>query len=141
MSQGDVFYSCGACGYRLNLSSSHRTISFFDATYPKLIKKGTISFFFIDETRFKQIDEFKCHPYFQSSDSWGFYQLRTKLLCGRCGTTIGHCHEEELCDRLDTSDTSSDSGTPLQRRYCMKIKALQPLLLEQDRIPSCSKYH
>eukprot|EP00249_Psilotum_nudum_P009495 c21972_g2_i1 orf=416-712(+) len=98
MSQGEVLYSCGACGYPLNLSSSHRAISVFDASYPKLIKKGAISFLFIDETRFKQVDEFKCHPYFQNYASWGFHQLRTKLLCGSCGTVIGHSHEEELCD-------------------------------------------
>ncbi|KAK1285686.1 Uncharacterized protein QJS10_CPB20g00327 [Acorus calamus] len=45
MSLADVNYSCGSCGYALNLSSSNRNTSKIDSKYGKAIKKGIISFF------------------------------------------------------------------------------------------------
>eukprot|EP00249_Psilotum_nudum_P012009 c23527_g1_i1 orf=766-1185(-) len=127
MSQRDVCYSCGACGYSLNLSSSQRILTSIDSKYHKSIKKGTISFLTIDESRFKQLDEFKCGPYIQNKNSWGIHRLRTKLLCGNCGGVIGHGHETKgVSSGLDGSDSSSGSGTQVHGRFCVKIKALQP---------------
>ncbi|XP_052186219.1 uncharacterized protein LOC127797396 isoform X3 [Diospyros lotus] len=57
MSQADVSYSCGACGYPLNLTSSNRVTSGIGSEYHKPIKKGYISFLTIDLSRFTQVDK------------------------------------------------------------------------------------
>ncbi|KAI9176732.1 hypothetical protein LWI29_015593 [Acer saccharum] len=59
MSQAaDVSYSCGSCGYPLNLTSSNRiTTGIGSAEYQKSIKKGRISFLTVDLSRFTQVDE------------------------------------------------------------------------------------
>eukprot|EP00250_Pteridium_aquilinum_P000998 c11177_g1_i1 orf=458-880(-) len=123
----DVLYSCGSCGYPLNLSSSQRVVSSLDS---KALRKGTISFLCIDESRFKQLDEMKCAPHIQANGSLRLHQLRTKLLCGKCGNDIGHGHIDDRpsCQQIEGSDSSSGSATPEHKRYCVKIKALQPSL-------------
>ncbi|KAF0923836.1 hypothetical protein E2562_007695 [Oryza meyeriana var. granulata] len=84
-----VAYSCGYCGYALNLSSLTRNTSNIGRSkYGKQIKKGVISFFAIDESRFTQTDEVSCKPYFHSRRSWGFFRRRTRLFCGKCGGRI-----------------------------------------------------
>nr|XP_034904324.1 uncharacterized protein LOC118041193 isoform X3 [Populus alba] len=40
MSQSDISYSCGSCGYPLNLTSSNRITSNIGSGYQKSIKKG-----------------------------------------------------------------------------------------------------
>ncbi|XP_058110232.1 uncharacterized protein At4g08330, chloroplastic-like [Magnolia sinica] len=126
-SQRDVTYSCGACGYALNLSSSNRNTSKIDSKYGKAIRKGIISFFSIDESRFTQIDEFVCLPYFIVKHSWGLLQPRTKLLCRKCGNYIGHAYEETTSPfGLDKSDSSSGNGISVCRKYNVKIRAVQP---------------
>eukprot|EP00250_Pteridium_aquilinum_P006024 c16017_g1_i2 orf=410-829(+) len=126
MCERDVLYSCGACGYHLNLSSSQRMISSVNS---KSLRKGSISFLTIDGSRFKQLDEFKCAPYVHADGSMGLHKLRTKLLCGSCGKVIGHSHhgDKVSCEQIVGSDSSSGSGTPNLKRYCVKIKALQPI--------------
>ncbi|CAK7349201.1 unnamed protein product [Dovyalis caffra] len=57
MSQADVSYSCGSCGYPLNLTSSHQITCNIGSGYPKSIKKGYISFLSVDLSRFTQVDE------------------------------------------------------------------------------------
>ncbi|CAH1433095.1 unnamed protein product [Lactuca virosa] len=57
MSQADVSYSCGSCGYPLNLASSNRITSEIGSKYRKSIRKGSISFASIDLSRFTQFDE------------------------------------------------------------------------------------
>lgn len=125
----DVFYSCGACGYALNLSSSQRVVSTLNS---KALRKGTISFLCIDESRFKQLDELKCALHVHANGSLRLHQLRTKLLCRKCGNVVGHGHGNDRptaeSQQIDGSDSSSGSGTPEHKRYCVKIKALQPSL-------------
>ncbi|XP_060673373.1 uncharacterized protein At4g08330, chloroplastic-like isoform X3 [Ziziphus jujuba] len=65
----DVSYSCGTCGYELNLSSSNRNTSTIGSKYGKSIKRGIISFIYIDDSRFTQVDEIQCIPHF-SKHSW-----------------------------------------------------------------------
>eukprot|EP01018_Ginkgo_biloba_P000668 Gb_30187 [translate_table: standard] len=120
-------HSCGSCGYPLNLSSSNRNTSNIGLKYCKAIKKGIISFLSIDESRFTQVDEFKCWPYFVTKHSWGLLRPRTKLLCGKCGMFIGHGYEDSTVScGSDSSDSSSGSGTPGCRKYSVKIRSLQP---------------
>ncbi|MCO5575216.1 hypothetical protein L7F22_029014 [Adiantum nelumboides] len=131
----DVLYSCGSCGYPLNLSSSQRVVSSLDS---KALRKGTISFLCIDESRFQQLDELKCAPHLHANGSLRLHQLRTKLLCGKCGNVIGHGHADDrpACLQIEGSDSSSGSATPEHKRYCVKIKALQPSLNAEPIAPA-----
>uniref|UniRef100_A0ACD5TG48 Uncharacterized protein n=1 Tax=Avena sativa TaxID=4498 RepID=A0ACD5TG48_AVESA len=126
----DVAYSCGYCGYELNLSSSTRNTANIGSKYGKQIRKGVISFFAIDEGRFTQTDEVSCTPYFRSRCSWGFFRNRTRLLCRKCGAHIGSAYEDEdsaLYETLDDTQTSSQGGSVSSRKkYVVKINALQP---------------
>ncbi|KAE8683555.1 Chlorophyll A-B binding family protein [Hibiscus syriacus] len=123
-----VAYSCGSCGYELNLSSSRRITATIGSKYRKSIKRGIISFFSIDESRFTQVDEFQCIPYF-SRHSWSLFCHRTKLLCRKCGNHIGNAHDDKTSGYalvLDKSDTASGSEASSHRRYDVRIRALQP---------------
>lgn len=125
----DVNYSCGFCGYELNLSSSNRNTSTIGSKYGKSIKRGIISFFFIDESRFTQVDELKCLPYFISKHSWGFFRGRTKLLCRKCGKHVGNAYSDHTSSyplSLDGSDSASGNETSHRRKYDICIRALQP---------------
>ncbi|KAM7260166.1 hypothetical protein ACFE04_015907 [Oxalis oulophora] len=127
-SQRHVTYSCGACGYDLNLCSSNRNTATIGSKYGKSIKRGIISFFNIDESRFTQVDEFLCTPYF-SKNSWSLFRHRTKLLCRKCGTLIGNaCDDKTGSYALVTSgsESSSTGETSGIRKYNVKIRALQP---------------
>ncbi|KAK8269947.1 hypothetical protein V6Z12_D11G162400 [Gossypium hirsutum] len=57
MSQADVSYSCGSCGYPLNLTSSNRIATSISSEYRKSVEKGLISFLSVDLSRFTQVDE------------------------------------------------------------------------------------
>lgn len=128
-SQRDVTYSCGSCGFDLNLSSSSRNTSTIGSKYGKSIKKGIISFFHIDESRFTQLEEFQCVPYFISKQSWGFFRRRTKLLCRKCGNNVGVFYDDNASSYpivSDGSDSASGSKFSAYKRYDVRICALQP---------------
>ncbi|KAE8723679.1 Chlorophyll A-B binding family protein [Hibiscus syriacus] len=136
-SQRHVTYSCGSCGYELNLSSSSRNTATIGSKYGKSIKRGIISFFSIDESRFTQVDEFRWGPYF-SKHSWGLFHRRTKLLCRKCGNHIGNAYEDRtsghpiVLDGLDS--TTSNEGSSC-RKYDIRISALQPSSAEKLGTP------
>ncbi|GAA0141487.1 hypothetical protein Leryth_012896 [Lithospermum erythrorhizon] len=118
MSQNLVSYSCGSCGYPLNLTSSNRITSGIGSKYSKSIKRGFISFHMIDPSRFTQVDEVNCFPI-----SWGRNGLKTKLLCRKCGILVGYGYGESqiLCG----FDSPSTSTSPY-KKIMIKIRALQP---------------
>ncbi|XP_022773258.1 uncharacterized protein At4g08330, chloroplastic-like isoform X2 [Durio zibethinus] len=120
--------SCGSCGYELNLSSSSRNTATIGSKYGKSIKRGIISFFNIDESRFTQVDEFQCVPYF-SKHSWGLFRRRTKLLCRKCGNHIGNAFI------LGGSDSPSGNEVSGHRKYDVRIRALQPSSAEELGTP------
>lgn len=123
-----VSYSCGSCGYELNLSSSNRNTSKIGSKYGKSIKQGIISFFNIDESRFTQVEEFQCIPHF-SKHSWGLFRRRTKLLCRKCGNQIGTAYESKTpANPLVTGGLDPSPGNEVSRcRKCdVRIRALQP---------------
>ncbi|OEL23213.1 Uncharacterized protein BAE44_0015769 [Dichanthelium oligosanthes] len=126
----DVAYSCGYCGYALNLSSSTRNTANIGSKYGKQIRKGVVSFFAIDESRFTQTDEVSCMPYFHSSRSWGFFRNRTRLLCRKCSGHIGNAYEDKdstLSEGSDDLDMNSKcTSTSIRKKYVIKIDALQP---------------
>ncbi|XP_010544791.1 PREDICTED: uncharacterized protein At4g08330, chloroplastic isoform X1 [Tarenaya hassleriana] len=123
-----VNYSCGSCGYELNLSSSNRITSTIGSKYGKSIKSGIISFFNIDESRFTQVEEFRCIPHF-SKNSWGLFRHRTKLLCRKCNNHIGTASQDKASAHTvvaESSDSSpSDVGSGI-KKYDIRIRALQP---------------
>ncbi|XP_066312840.1 uncharacterized protein At4g08330, chloroplastic-like [Miscanthus floridulus] len=141
----DVTYSCGYCGYALNLSSSARDTEGIGSKYRKQIKKGVVAFVAVDESRFTLTDEVTCMPYFRSTRSWGLFRRRARLLCRKCGGRIGNAYDEEDAAARDSSsslfdgDGSSDdmrrssglgsgrsSIVSSQKNYVIKISALQP---------------
>ncbi|KAJ4964861.1 hypothetical protein NE237_016710 [Protea cynaroides] len=139
-SQRDVTYCCGSCGYALNLSSSNRNTSIIGSKYGKSIKRGIISFFSIDESRFTQTDEVRCIPHFITKHSWGLFRPfrpRTKLSCRKCGNHIGHAYEDDTSSShaSDGSEFSSKSGNSVYRKYDVKIRALQPSSWEESGVP------
>ncbi|XP_022981061.1 uncharacterized protein At4g08330, chloroplastic [Cucurbita maxima] len=127
-SRRDVYYSCGACGYELNLSSSNRNTSTIGSKYGKSIKRGIISFLNVDDSRFTQVDELQCVPHF-SKHSWGLFRRRIKLLCRKCGNHIGNANTSHTFSTPLVSD-GSDSSLPSEVNRCtkyeVKIRALQP---------------
>ncbi|GLU01051.1 hypothetical protein SLE2022_183770 [Rubroshorea leprosula] len=126
--QAHVIYSCGSCGYELNLSSFNRSTSNIGSKYGKTIKRGILSFFDIDESKFTQVDEFQCIPYL-SKLSCGLFRHRTKLLCGKCGKHIGTAYESQTPAyrlELDGSDSSSRNEASGYRKYDIRICALRP---------------
>ncbi|XAR55566.1 hypothetical protein NMG60_11035675, partial [Bertholletia excelsa] len=128
-SQRDVAYSCGSCGYELNLSSSGRNTSTIGSKYGKSIKRGIISFFYIDESRFTQVEELRCMPYI-SKNSFGLFQRRTKLLCRKCGNHVGTAYDDRTGSYPPVSDGSESSASvneiSARRKYDVRIRALQP---------------
>uniref|UniRef100_A0ACD5VZU1 Uncharacterized protein n=1 Tax=Avena sativa TaxID=4498 RepID=A0ACD5VZU1_AVESA len=139
----DVTYSCGYCGYALNLSSSARdTATIGYSKYGKQIRKGVVAFHAVDESRFTQADEVTCVPYFRSARSWGLFRRRSRLLCRKCGGRIGAAYQQDESEDYDslsacggsdddqrTSSGDSRGGTsgPCKRRnYLIRISALQP---------------
>ncbi|KAL5075727.1 hypothetical protein RYX36_014711 [Vicia faba] len=131
-SQRDVRYSCGSCGYDLNLSSSNRNKSSIDSKYGKSIKRGIISFFNIDDTRFTQVDEIECAPHF-SKHLWGLFRRKTKLRCRKCCNHIGYAYNGYtsspsfiLVPSNGTEPSPSSTVTPSQVKYKIRIRALQP---------------
>ncbi|KQK05828.1 uncharacterized protein At4g08330, chloroplastic [Brachypodium distachyon] len=122
----DVAYSCGYCGYALNLSSSTRNTANIGSKYGKQIRKGVVSFFAIDESRFTQTDEVSCMPYFRSRCSWGFFRKRTRLLCRKCGGHIGDSYEDKDSPLYDSLDDTHLSSAGSRKKYVIKINALQP---------------
>ncbi|XP_047939201.1 uncharacterized protein At4g08330, chloroplastic-like isoform X4 [Salvia hispanica] len=129
-SRRDVTYSCGSCGYDLNLNSSSRNTSTIGSKYGKSIKKGIISFFTIDESRFNQAEEFSCVPYFIFKHSCGIFSRKTKLLCRKCGNLVGIAsdlnNDSPIHLITDGSDSPSSSEFTSKRKYDIRIRSLQP---------------
>jgi len=136
-SRRDVSYSCGSCGYELNLSSCNRNTSTIGSKYGKSIKRGIISFFNIDESRFTQVDEIQCIPHL-SKHAWGLIRRRTKLLCRKCGNHIGIAYNDYTSSLplvTDGSDSSLGNEVSSRRKYDVKIRALQPSSSEESGVP------
>ncbi|KAJ4732158.1 methionine-S-oxide reductase [Rhynchospora pubera] len=127
----EVTYSCGYCGYSLNLSSSYRNTENIGSKYGKAIRKGLVPFVSIDESRFGQREELRCMPYFNSKHSWGLFRKRTKLICRKCGKYIGTSYDEEddgsaYAVESDDHKSSSTSSVSPRKKYVIMINALQP---------------
>ncbi|XP_030521693.1 uncharacterized protein At4g08330, chloroplastic-like isoform X1 [Rhodamnia argentea] len=118
MSESDISYSCGSCGYPLNLASSNQITAGVGSKYDKDLKKGFTTFLSVDLSRFTQVDEVTCFPV-----CWGRNHLQTKLLCRKCGAHIGYGYRESpiLC-----GFHSPDSSRSSHNKFTVKILAIQP---------------
>ncbi|KAI3465612.1 hypothetical protein Pfo_022275 [Paulownia fortunei] len=130
-----VSYSCGSCGYELNLNSCNRNISVIDAKYGKSMKRGVISFFSIDESRFTQINKVRWLPYLPSKNSWRLFPQRTKLLCRNCGNYIGTAWNMDDTSsstpfQMVKQSSATWDGISARRMYEIKIRSLRPLSFE-----------
>ncbi|KAG6423460.1 hypothetical protein SASPL_113856 [Salvia splendens] len=128
-SYSHVSYSCGSCGYELNLSSCNRNIPMINSEYGKSMKRGVISFFSVDESRFTQINKHRWLPYFPS---WRLFQRQTKLLCRGCRSYIGTAWNVE--DGISTSPyqlvkqgSMTWDGISARMMYEIKIRSLRPV--------------
>ncbi|XP_073057387.1 uncharacterized protein At4g08330, chloroplastic-like [Primulina eburnea] len=131
---------CGSCGFDLNLNSSSRNASTIGSKYGKSMKKGIISFFSIDDSRFNQVEEFSFNkfptlntPPFISKHSWGLFWKRTKLSCRKCGNYIGIANDfNAFSPRLITNGSDSPSSNEISnlRKYNIRIGSLQPSLAD-----------
>ena len=135
MTMQSLLCSYGSCGYDLNLSSCNRNTSTIGSKYGKSIKRGIISFFNIDESKFTQVDEIQCIPYF-SKNSQGLFRRRTKLLCRECGNDIGIAYNDFTSSQRLVSDVSDyySSGNEVSscKKYKVKMRALQPSSFEES---------
>ncbi|CAJ1974224.1 unnamed protein product [Sphenostylis stenocarpa] len=128
-SQRDVRYSCGTCGYELNLSSSNRNISSIGSKYEKSIKRGIISFSNVDDSRFTHADEIECAPFF-SKQLWCLFSRKTKLLCRKCCNHVGYAYNHHTPSSLPLVSNGTEpspathASTPI--KYDIRIRALQP---------------
>ncbi|KAL8506792.1 hypothetical protein ACS0TY_017620 [Phlomoides rotata] len=128
-----VSYSCGSCGYELNLNSCNRNISVMNEEYGKSMKRGVISFFSIDETRFTLINKVGGWlPYLSSNTSWRLFRRPTKLLCRNCGNYIGTCSSSSSSPLQLVKQQSSAAwdGVSARTTYEIKIRSLRPSSFE-----------
>ncbi|KAL0550605.1 hypothetical protein IC582_015127 [Cucumis melo] len=98
-------YSCSECGTNLNLNSSHLFPPDF---YFEAGNKGTLSFSFIDSTKFRLEKEDKLRPFFETLNYWGIQRKRTKLKCTSCGHLVGYIYD----------DGPPLTDSPVSFRYC-----------------------
>ncbi|KAL0311258.1 UNVERIFIED_CONTAM: putative protein, chloroplastic [Sesamum angustifolium] len=98
------------------------------------MKRGVISFFSIDESRFTQISKVRWLPYLASSNSWRLFQRRTKLLCRNCGNYIGTARNaDDTCSspfQVVKQRSVTWDGISARRTYEMRIRSLRPLSFE-----------
>ncbi|KAH9621386.1 hypothetical protein KSS87_007200 [Heliosperma pusillum] len=135
----DVGYCCGSCGYELNLNSCNRNASVIGSkNYGKSIKRGIISFYSIDETRFTRIEQRRCKPYFDSARSWGLFRPQTKLLCKKCGNYVGNAYKFSNYSRSQSMPTEKSWGFDAisgnSETYDIRIRALQPSSYDKSNI-------
>ncbi|XP_020590005.1 uncharacterized protein At4g08330, chloroplastic-like [Phalaenopsis equestris] len=119
MSHDDVAYSCGSCGYPLNLTSSKQLSSSKNSVQRRSNKKDMLYFPVVDLSRFTQVDELSCFPF-----SLSCYKSKIKLLCRKCGIHIGYGYGQfgVLCG----SDADSVPSSSSCQKYIIKVRAVQP---------------
>ncbi|KAL6853616.1 hypothetical protein ACP4OV_019645 [Aristida adscensionis] len=140
----DVTYSCGYCGYALNLSSTARDTAGIGSKYRKNIRKGVVRFLAVDEGRFTLADEVVCMPHVRANGSWGLFRRRSRLLCRKCGGRVGDAYGDEDAGAGagawdggsgDLRASSGGSGASNRKSYVIKITALQPSSDDSALVP------
>jgi len=81
--------------------------------YGRAARRGVVAFFAIDKARFGHADKFRC----VDVHARRLFVRRTRLLCGKCGATLGFGYD-------DRGRGADGSKSP---RYDIWIRTLQPL--------------
>ncbi|KAH0748615.1 hypothetical protein KY290_027847 [Solanum tuberosum] len=114
--QRDVTYSCGSCGYELNLNSCNRNTTVIGSKYGKTMRRGVLSFLCIDESRFTQISKLRCSPYFSTSNN--------------NSTSGAAIHIDVNSDAALATPNCWDGLSACTTNYEIKICALRPSVKE-----------
>ncbi|XP_020093267.1 uncharacterized protein At4g08330, chloroplastic [Ananas comosus] len=116
-------YRCGECGAELNLSGAHL---YPPGTYFEAGDKGTLSFSWIDESKFRFARESRFVPFFETVNYWGVHRNRTRILCDACGRLLGHVYDDgpPLMQGHGQLGFGPSQAIPRRPRYRFKIKAL-----------------
>ncbi|CAL9052785.1 unnamed protein product [Musa banksii] len=116
-------YRCAGCGADLNLSAAHLypADAYFEAG-----NKGTLSFSWIDDARFRFAKEDRIMPFFETVNYWGIQRRRTRILCDACGRLLGHIYDDgpPMMRGHGQFGFGPSQAIPRAPRYRFKIKAL-----------------
>lgn len=117
-------YSCTECGTNLNLSAAQLYPSDF---YFEAGNKGTLSFSWVDTSKFRFEKEDKIRPFFETLNYWGIQRKRTKIICNSCGRVVGHVYDDgpPLTNSAGQFHMGPSQVIPRAPRYRFKTKALQ----------------
>ncbi|CAL9156299.1 unnamed protein product [Musa hybrid cultivar] len=114
---------CAGCGADLNLSAAHLypADAYFEAG-----NKGTLSFSWIDDARFRFAKEDRIMPFFETVNYWGIQRRRTRILCDACGRLLGHIYDDgpPMMRGHGQFGFGPSQAIPRAPRYRFKIKAL-----------------
>ncbi|KAK1262426.1 hypothetical protein QJS04_geneDACA001278 [Acorus gramineus] len=114
---------CGECGTDLNLSSSYL---YPPNTYFEAGNKGTLSFAFIDDSKFMFEKEDKIRPFFETVNYWGIQRRRTKIKCGNCRRCVGYVYDDgpPMTDSPGQLHMGPSQVIPRAPRYRFKIQSI-----------------
>ncbi|XP_057529591.1 uncharacterized protein LOC130808146 [Amaranthus tricolor] len=123
-----TIYSCKECRTNLNLATNHLFPSDF---YFEAGNKNSISFSWIDQSKFKFEKEDKIRPFFETLNYWGIQRNRTKIKCNNCGKIVGYVYDDgpPMVDTLGQFHFGPSQVIPRNPRFRFKSKAL---LLSSD---------
>ncbi|KAK6924546.1 hypothetical protein RJ641_010746 [Dillenia turbinata] len=86
-----MIYSCKDCRADFNLSPNHLYPPDF---YFEAGNKGTLSFSWIDDSKFRFEKEDKIRPFFETLNYWGIQRKRTRIKCDSCGSLVGYVYDD-----------------------------------------------
>ncbi|XP_024369543.1 uncharacterized protein At4g08330, chloroplastic isoform X1 [Physcomitrium patens] len=118
-----AIYYCRGCNRCLNLNDE---FLFPPNAYFEAGNKGTVSFWAVDNTDFRQKEQNKCFPFFETLDHWGFRRRRTKLTCAACGNRLGYIYDDVPSEHgIGQGGFGYSQVVPRRLRYRMKRKAIR----------------
>ena len=116
--------SCKGCNRCLNLNDEflYPPNAYFDAG-----NKGSVSFSAVDKSDYREKEQVKCFPFFETLDSWGIQRRRTKLICAACGKLLGYIYNDGPADApgIGRNGFGHTQMIPRHPRYRMKKESLR----------------
>ncbi|KAJ1693700.1 hypothetical protein LUZ63_010398 [Rhynchospora breviuscula] len=116
-------YRCVSCGTDLNLNAGYL---YPPDTYFEAGNKNTLSFSWIDESKFKFSKEDKIRPFFETVNYWGIQRKRTRIMCDCCGRLVGYMYDDgpPIMQGQGQFGFGPSQVIPRRPRYRFKIKEL-----------------
>ena len=120
-------YCCGGCGGDLNLSAAYL---FPPKTYFEAGNKNTLSFSWIDDSKFRFVKEDKLRPFFETVDYWGIQRRRIRIHCANCDKLLGYVYDDGPPIMCGTGQfhMGPSQSVPRNPRYRFKIDAVNAVL-------------